>query len=80
MRSTSVYLEDKTEVSQQTRMLSEVVECVRIIISCPMLWGNNTTKPLVASLKVSAFKETGKYKTWGHTVFGDDLTTVMLKA
>ena len=45
-----------------------------------MFWGTNTNKPLVASLEVRALKETGKYKTWGHTVFGDDLTTVMLKA
>lgn len=52
-------------------MLSEAGECRGIIIPSPMLGRNNATKTLVAVLKVRAFKETGKYKTWEHAVLPD---------
>ncbi len=77
MRSTTVNLEDRTEASRQTRMLSEVVECRGMIIYSPMLQREQITKTLVASLKVGALKETEKYKSWGHSGL-QDMQTVIL--
>lgn len=60
-----MYLPDETEASRQTTMLSEVVECRGMIISSPVLCGNNTTKTLVpVVLKLERSKTRERIKPW----------------